>query len=94
VGACTTSIETLANEDGGFMRKALVTAFVIAGGFVGCAGTPPPAPATHVVVGEASYVPVAIHSVVADDGDHSDTDGVHGGGPPKCPRYDPTCIPQ
>src|SRR5438045_709940 len=67
-----------ANEDGGFMRKALLTAFVLAGGFVGCAAAPPPAPATHVVVGEASVISAPIfHPPVQDPGptgDPVDTD--------------------
>jgi hypothetical protein len=36
------------------MRKALVTALVIAGSFVGCGGTPAPVAARHTVAGEAS----------------------------------------
>jgi len=81
------------------MRKVLVSAFVIVGGFVGgCAGAPAPASATHVVVGEASFNSVILSP--GDDGDHQDDDGTspHWKGPGKGPgtgcTAGPFCVPQ
>jgi hypothetical protein len=51
------------------MRKALVTALVIAGSFVGCGGTPGPVAATHTVAGEAS--PAQAAPSVASKGLHA-----------------------
>jgi hypothetical protein len=70
------------------MRKALLTAFVIAGSFVGCTGAPPAAPpavhGTHTVVGEASVNGIDYGPIPLPVGDGPDNPG-------GCPRSDPAC---
>lgn len=65
------------------MRKALMTAFLIAGGLAaGCSGAPAPVSATHVVAGEASVHAQTIRATVIsnDNGGHGDSNGPPGAG--------------
>jgi hypothetical protein len=65
------------------MRKALISALVIAGGFVGgCSTTNVPNAGIHAVSGEASPVATAVHSINAI-GDVAGPGTGGGGGPCK-----------
>jgi hypothetical protein len=78
------------------MRKALVTAFVIAGGFAGCANTPPPpVAATHTVVGEASFTPTRFVPVVSVSIDPIiDVAGPNPHGPDGPGCHGSNCVPE
>jgi hypothetical protein len=78
--------------EGGYMRKALATAFVIAASFVGCGGTPTPVAGTHTVVGEASYTVSAPHLVVPTTGPQGEPDGPSTPHPSGC--HSTLCWPQ